>query len=68
MSLYCSFKRKISDTEYEFEAMGSVHEGEEATAYPAALVHVDMNAHSDVVNPDDLDIVLDNAFIENNPF
>lgn len=68
MSTYCTLKRKISNTECEFEAMSSVYEGEETTAYPAALVHVDMNAHSDVVNPDDLEIVLDEAFIENNPF
>lgn len=67
-SCYCEFKRKINDTTCEFEAMGSVYEGEEATAYPAALVHVDMGSSSDVVNPDDLTIVLDHAFIEDNPF
>ena len=68
MSLYCSLKRKISDTECEFEAMGSVVDEEGLTTYPAALVHVDMSSHSDVVNPDDLTIDLDYAFIENNPF
>lgn len=48
--------------------MGSVVDEGGLTAYPAALVHVDMGSSSDVVNPDDLPIVLDNAFIENNPF